>query len=40
MPIRDGFDPNHPLPFFLSSHADEHEGTRLVCCSSMRVFWF
>jgi hypothetical protein len=26
MPIRDGFDPNHPLPFFLSGHADEHDG--------------
>jgi hypothetical protein len=25
MPMNDGFDPDHPLPSFLSGHADKHE---------------
>jgi hypothetical protein len=39
MPIRDGFDPNHPLPFFLSGHADEHEerGSLLLLNASILV---
>src|SRR5258705_4540407 len=39
MPIRDGFDPNHPLPFFLSGHADEHEerGSLLLLHESILV---
>jgi hypothetical protein len=39
MPIRDGFDPNHPLPFFLSGNADEHEerGSLLLLNASILV---
>jgi hypothetical protein len=39
MPIREGFDPNHPLPFFLSGHADEHEerGSLLLLNASILV---
>jgi hypothetical protein len=39
MPIRDGFDPNHPWPFFLSGHADEHEerGSLLLLNASILV---
>ena len=39
MPIRDGFDQNHPLPFFLSGHADEHEerGSLLLLNASILV---
>lgn len=39
MPIRDGFDPNHPLPFFLSGQADEHEerGSLLLLNASILV---
>jgi hypothetical protein len=39
MPIRDGFDPNHPLPFLLSGHADEHgeRGSLLLLNASILV---
>ena len=37
MPMNDGFDPDHPLPFFLSGHADEHEerGSLLLLNASI-----
>ena len=39
MPIRDGFDPNHPLRFLLSGHADEHgeRGSLLLLNASILV---
>ena len=39
MPIRDGSDPNHPLPLFLSGHADEFEqwGTSRILKASILV---
>ena len=39
MPIRDGSDPNHPLPLFLSVHADELEqwGTSRILKASILV---
>ena len=39
MPIRDGSDPNHPLPLFLSGYADELEqwGTSRILKASILV---
>ena len=39
MPIRDGFDPNHPLPFFLSGHGHQHEerGSLLLLNANILV---
>ena len=39
MPTRDGSDPNHPLPLFLSGHADEFEqwGTSRILKASILV---
>ena len=36
MPTEDGFTPDHPLPLFLSGHADEHEerGSLLLLADS------
>ena len=39
MPTKDGFTPDHPLPLFLSGHADEHEerGSLLLLNASILV---
>jgi hypothetical protein len=39
MPTKDGFTPDHPLPLFLSGHADEHEerGSLLLLNASIVV---
>ena len=39
MPTGDGFNPDHPLPFFLSGHADGHEerGSLLLLNASIVI---
>jgi hypothetical protein len=35
MPTEDGFPPDHPLPLFLSGHADEHERGSLLLLNAI-----